>query len=221
MKKLISVADVEQALKDNQLSICIDDTTLITPAAKDLAKSKGISFTTGVAVEKACCNANAPVETKVTEPLAVDGGQALELVKQILINKIGGQALPVDGLIRDRDGQSGFQIVRCQNVEFDVFDTGIPGANVYYKELIGSADSPNISCGFLKIIQSSFPWQLCYDEMDIVLEGELSLTINGVLHKAKAGDVVYVPKGSDVIWGADEYVKLFYVTYPSNWAETM
>lgn len=217
MKKLITMSDVESALSNKQTTIAIDDNTLITPAAKDLAKAKGITFTEQISLSATPVGSQAMEAVADTAPST--GNQVLDLLQSILINKVGG-TVASDGLVRDKDA-SGLQIVRTQDVDFEVFDTGVPGANVQYKELIGYSDSPNISAGLLKIVGSKFPWKLLYDEIDIVLEGELNITINGVKRTAKAGDVLYVPKNSDVIWGADEYAKVFYVTYPANWAETM
>ncbi|WP_298703218.1 cupin domain-containing protein [uncultured Veillonella sp.] len=221
MKKLITVSDVESALSKQQVTIAIDDNTLITPAAKDLAKAKDITFIEQISLEPTKPCAKTEVVGAIGGAVGVPstGNQVLDLLQSILVNKVGG-SVASDGLVRDKDA-SGLQIVRAQDVDFDEFDTGVPGANVQYKELIGYSDSPNISAGLLKIVGSKFPWKLLYDEIDIVLEGELNITINGVKRTAKAGDVLYVPKNSDVIWGADEYAKVFYVTYPANWAETM
>lgn len=226
LKKLITASDVESALSKKQFTIAVDDNTLITPAARDVAKENGITFTEDISLSAA------PTCTSGAEPAAAaqvagsapvgavpTGNQLIDLLQSILVNKIGG-TVASDGLVRDKDA-SGLQIVRGQDVDFEVFDTGVPGTNVQYKELIGYSDSPNISAGLLKIVGSQFPWTLLYDEIDMVLEGELSITINGVKRTAKAGDVLYVPKNSEVIWGADEYAKVFYVTYPANWAETM
>lgn len=228
LKKLITASDVESALSNKQFTIAVDDNTLITPAARDVAKENGITFTEDISLSAvpACTKSVEPVVEAATAPVAnapvgavPTGNQLIDLLQSILVNKIGG-TVASDGLVRDKDA-SGLQIVRAQDVDFEVFDTGVPGANVQYKELIGYSDSPNISAGLLKIVGSKFPWTLLYDEIDMVLEGELSITINGVKRTAKAGDVLYVPKNSEVIWGADEYAKVFYVTYPANWAETM
>jgi ethanolamine utilization protein EutQ len=105
-------------------------------------------------------------------------------------------------------------------VQFENFDTGKPGTNVAYREVISKTES-QMSAGFLTIEQSSFDWELSYEEIDIVLEGSLSVTINGETHHATQGDVLFVPKGSMVTWSSSGYVKLFYVTYPANWAELM
>jgi ethanolamine utilization protein EutQ len=64
----------------------------------------------------------------------------------------------------------------------------------------------------------SFPWKLDYDEIDYVLEGELHVTIDGRVLVAKVGDVVSIPKGSRIVFGTPSRVKVFYVTYPADWA---
>ena len=38
-------------------------------------------------------------------------------------------------------------------------------------------------------------WTLTYDEIDIVLEGELVITRGGEQVRGKTGDVIYIPKG--------------------------
>ncbi len=62
-----------------------------------------------------------------------------------------------------------------------------------------------------------FPWTLDYDEIDLVLEGELHIRHNGQTHVGKAGDVLYIPKGSAIEFGTTSKVRFFYVTYPANW----
>lgn len=215
MKRLITVSDVEKAVANKKSLIMIDSNTLVTPAARDMAKAKGVALTEGscqyqphVVVE----SQNDMVKTITSQPVP-HGEQLLDAIKSILLNKIEG--CPESG--EKKTGK--FQIVPASCDGYEVFDTGVPGTHVEYKEVVSASDSPNISSGFLKIIQSSFPWKVLCDEMDIVLEGAVSVTIDGVKRVAHAGDVIYIPPNSEVIWGAEEYAKLFYVTYPANWAE--
>jgi ethanolamine utilization protein EutQ len=67
--------------------------------------------------------------------------------------------------------------------------------------------------------EDSFPWKLTYEEIDYVIEGELAITINGKTYNGQPGDVFYIPKGSDIVFGTPSSVKIMYVTYPANWAE--
>ena len=80
----------------------------------------------------------------------------------------------------------------------------------------------DMSSGFLTIDQSSFEWELTgYEEIDFVVAGSLQLTINGITRRAVQGDVIFIPKGSRVTWQAEGFVKLFYTTYPADWADQM
>ena len=58
MKKLICTKEVEEAEKQGQKVIYIDENTLVTPAAKDAAINAGIEFVCGQAPE-ACAAAPA------------------------------------------------------------------------------------------------------------------------------------------------------------------
>ncbi|WP_242832481.1 cupin domain-containing protein [Desulfosporosinus orientis] len=55
--------------------------------------------------------------------------------------------------------------------------------------------------------------------MDYVIEGDFVLEVAGQTFRAKAGDVVYIPKGSQVVFSSPNFCKVFYYTYPANWAD--
>lgn len=210
MKQLITVADVKAAVESNSKSITVDTHTIITPAAKDYAKDKGILF-----LEDCCCHTNCE-ETVVGNTGEINVDKVLNALKSIVM----GQGGLTNEFSRKKDSKSGFQIVRGQaDIGFEVFDTGVPGNKVWYKEVLSPSESPHMAAGLLKMMDSSFPWHLSYDEVDYVLEGSVTITINGEEYTAYAGDVIYIPKDADVVWTAKEYVKLLYITYPANWAD--
>jgi ethanolamine utilization protein EutQ len=64
-----------------------------------------------------------------------------------------------------------------------------------------------------------FAWTLTYDEVDIVLEGELVITRAGEQVSGRAGDVIFIPKGSSITFGTPSYTRFVYVAYPANWNE--
>jgi ethanolamine utilization protein EutQ len=217
MKKLISVKDVEAFEKQGQKVVCIDKKTIITPAAKDAAKIYGIEFS----FEKVS------FEEKPSVPANLYGGEidsnliytALKALADKgllkgLMDALNLQAKPYQA---ERDG-GGLKIVRGNTVKYDVFETGNPNDKVFYQELI-SKDESQMSAGFLTIEQSSFEWDLTYEEVDYVIEGTVMVTINGKTYTAYPGDVLYVPKGSKVIWGSPDKARIFYTTYPANWAD--
>ena len=61
-----------------------------------------------------------------------------------------------------------------------------------------------MSAGFLVIENSKFDWELTYEEIDYVIEGTLTVEINGKTYTAYPGDVLFVPAGSKVVWGSPD-----------------
>ena len=54
-----------------------------------------------------------------------------------------------------------------------------------------------------------------------MIEGTLTVTIDGTTYTAHAGDVLFVPSGSKVTWGSPNKARVFYATYPANWADLL
>ncbi|KAA8674395.1 cupin domain-containing protein [Clostridium sp. MT-14] len=233
MKKLICVKDVDDAEKQGQKTVYIDCNTIITPSAKDAARARGIEFSTETQVCKtkepcetksSCETKNSSVE-KAPEPLKnCESGISSDMIYKVL--KVMMDKGLLKGVLDSVSNKpyvaesdcSGLKLVRGNSVKFDTFDTGNPNAKVCYQELISKDDS-SMSAGFLTIDHSSFDWKLTYEEIDYVIEGTLTITLNGKTFTVHPGDVLYVPSGSKVIWGSPDKVKLFYVTYPANWAD--
>ncbi|QUH19594.1 cupin domain-containing protein [Alkaliphilus sp. B6464] len=222
MKKLICAKDVEAAGNQGEKVICIDSNTIITPSAKDVAKACGIEFST----EASVCESKSACEAKVAETVKNCGeGLDSEMIYNLLKTMMDKGLLNgiLDSIMKPKPyeaetASNGLKVVRGSSVKFDTFDTGNPNAKVSYQELISKEESA-MSAGFLTIDNSKFDWELTYEEIDYVIEGTLTVTIDGKTLTAYPGDVVYVPSGSKVIWGSPDKAKVFYVTYPANWAD--
>lgn len=217
MKKLICAKDIETFLKEESKVFYISDDMIITPSAKDLAKANGIEF-----LNEVC-----KCEVKTSDTLKncsenIDCEKFLELFKSMMQKGILQEML--DCLKKEKNmpydfeaDSSGLKVVRGNTVKMDVFDTGDPDVKAYFQELV-SKDESKISAGFLVIENSSFPWELTYEEIDYVIEGTLTIEINGKKFTAYPGDVLFVPSGSKVVWGSPDKARIFYATYPANWA---
>jgi len=223
LKKLVCATEVKAAAEKGQKLFSVDCNTIITPSAKDLAKQLGVEFTIDssdslLAGNQICKDSS--LQKKETSETVIDKDMIYQVVKAVLTNSLLASVRPSPEAPFRADGdlKSGLKIVRSRTVKLETFDTGDPSTNVAYREVVSKDDS-QMSAGFLTIEKSSFEWELAYQEIDIVLEGSLSITINGETYHAHQGDVLYVPKGSKVTWSSADYVKLFYVTYPANWAE--
>jgi ethanolamine utilization protein EutQ len=111
----------------------------------------------------------------------------------------------------------GIKLVKGSDVHLGVFPGAGADKQVGIADVITSADGAPIAAGFMAWSQCFFPWTLDYDEIDLVLEGELHIRCNGQTFVGKAGDVFYIPKGSAIEFGTTTAVRFFYVTYPANW----
>ena len=220
LKKLICAKDIEALILKGEKVFCVDGSEIITPSAQDLAKNNGIVFNTKALEPKV-------QQVDVKKPLSIEGMDSemmLNIFKAMMdkglleqmLECLKGKNLPYEV---DKDS-SGLKVVRGSSVKMDVFDTGNPDNKVYFQELVSKEES-KMSAGFLIIENSKFDWELTYEELDYVIEGTLTVEINGKTYTAHAGDVLFVPSGSKVVWGSPDKARVFYATYPANWADLL
>ncbi|MFI3086347.1 cupin domain-containing protein [Streptococcus sp. 2022WUSS037] len=206
MAKLIIAKDILACKEANQ-SICyIEKGTIVTPAAQDEAKKYGISF-------ECCANRSTDTEQQIT------ADEILDILKNLLIHNSDKSANNMRPY-RFVSHTNGMKLVRGSTVRMDDFDTGTPNTKVGFQELVGQHES-KMSAGFLTIESSKFAWKLPYEEIDYVISGTVTIEIDGQTFVAREGDVLFIPSGSDVVWGSPDNAKLFYTTYPSNWSDLL
>ena len=114
---------------------------------------------------------------------------------------------------------SGLVLVRGDTVKLARLPGAGPDKNVGLADVITARDGSPMTAGLMSWGRAdSFAWSLDYDEVDLVLEGVLQITIEGRMLEGRAGDVFYIPKGSKILFGTPWRTKVFYVTYPADWA---
>lgn len=223
MKRLICAGDIE-ALSNEGKKVCVvGPQTIVTPAARDAADTFGITFCDEepkAEPVKAVSSEKAPAEICGTDGITSD--QIYQMLKVLMDKGLLGELLKCcnNKPYESESHANGLKVVRGKTVKMDVFDTGDPNATAYYQELVSKEES-HMSAGFLVIDHSEFAWELTYEEIDYVIEGTLTVTIDGKKYTANAGDVLFVPSGSKVIWGSPDKARVFYSTYPANWADLL
>lgn len=91
-------------------------------------------------------------------------------------------------------------------------------SNVYITDMFTVEESPRLGCGLMELDNTDFPWTLNYDEMDVVLEGTLVIkNPDGTKVEAKQGEVIFIPKGSSIVFSTPFYTKFLYIVYPADW----
>ena len=85
-------------------------------------------------------------------------------------------------------------------------------------EICGAADLSALGSGFARMTNARFPWTIRYDEVLLVVEGEVTVhTADGAL-TAGPKDTIYLPKGTALEYEAQSAL-IFYAIHPANWAD--
>lgn len=95
--------------------------------------------------------------------------------------------------------------------------TGNPSHRVYTRDLFSLEESPRLGAGIMEMEETTFPWTLHYDEVDYVMEGELTILCKDRSLTAKAGELIFIPKGSEIQFSVKKKARFLYVTYPADW----
>jgi ethanolamine utilization protein EutQ len=113
------------------------------------------------------------------------------------------------------------KVVRMANAQVEPFLEGktTPGTNVWLKDVVVTQDRSPMGAGYMSLDKGEMQWTLTYDEIDIVLEGELVITRGHEQVRGKTGDVIYIPKGSNITFGTPSWTRFVYVVFPVNWNE--
>ncbi len=118
------------------------------------------------------------------------------------------------------------KVVRGASVQMERFLEGVevPGTNTRLKDVITTEDRGPMGAGFMALDAppggvGQMAWTLNYDEIDIVLEGELVITRGNEQVRGGPGDVIYIPKGSSITFGTPSRTRFVYVVFPVNWNE--
>jgi ethanolamine utilization protein EutQ len=79
---------------------------------------------------------------------------------------------------------------------------------------LGLTTAAPCASGFMGWSNNLFPFTRTSDEINLVLEGELQFHVGQSLISAKAGDVMWVPKGAQGKIGTPNSVRYFFLSYP-------
>lgn len=99
----------------------------------------------------------------------------------------------------------------------DRLDTGVATDQVYTRDLLTLDESPRLGLGLMTMEKTTFPWHLDYDEVDYVIEGRLDIIVGDEVMSAGPGEVLFIPKGSDIKFSVKDKARFIYVTYPADW----
>ncbi len=227
MKKLITANDIRaaHARGEEEISVVLR-ASIITPEAREVAELLGVAIKE---CDESAPEATVPVEEGKTESQRIretiiaqlPEGQFTESLVAQLMDKVmkEKQSLVLGDMqpsFKAVTGKGGVKVIDGSSVKFGRFDGAEPHC-VGLTDLVTEQDGSSRAAGFMQWENAFFPWTLNYDEVDMVLEGELHVRHEGETMVAKAGDVMFIPKGSSIEFGTPSTVRFLYVAWPANW----
>ena len=223
MKTLVSASTVTECRERGQTTISAPQlSTIVTPEARDLAAKWGITLDPSAPTELVTssdevASAVQQIQQQVSAQLppgSADAGLIEQLVRKALQDM---EPAAATGSCQRQVADNGVVLVRGNSVQMGRFD-GVPGKNIGLTDVITGADQSRMSAGYMSWDNAFFPWTLNYDEVDVVLEGELHIRAGGKTYVGKPGDTFFIPSGASIEFGTPSSVRFVYVTYPADWA---
>ncbi|PAQ94633.1 ethanolamine utilization acetate kinase EutQ [Escherichia coli] len=227
MKKLITANDIREAHArgEQAMSVVLRASIITTPEAREVADLLG--FTITECEESTPATVSVPVEKTESQRIRetiiaqLPEGQFTEslvaqLMEKVMKEKQSLEQGAMQPSFKSVTGKGGIKVIDGSSVKFGRFDGAQPHC-VGLTDLVTGDDGSSMAAGFMQWDNAFFPWTLNYDEIDMVLEGELHVRHEGETMIAKAGDVMFIPKGSSIEFGTTSSVKFLYVAWPANW----
>jgi ethanolamine utilization protein EutQ len=191
-RRLFSAAEIRTRKECGETRIELAPDDLVTPEAVDVAKDLGIAL---VRMER--------------DPLEADVRAVVKAMSGGALDRRPPQARGVK-----------VRLVRGNQAQTEPFGVDVkrPDMNIRTKDVITAGDGSQMGAGLMSFEQGSFPWTLNYDEIDYVIEGELEIRVGDESYIGSAGDVIFIPRGTSILFCTSTRCRFLYVTYPANWS---
>jgi ethanolamine utilization protein EutQ len=117
----------------------------------------------------------------------------------------------------DKSGVISMKLPLFNTTEENRLNTGDSSHQVYTKDLVSLEESPRMGIGLMVMENTTFNWHLSYDELDYIIEGKLTIVVDGRKIEASAGETIFIPKDTDIQFSVADKARFLYVTYPADW----
>lgn len=213
-KQLIVADDVRLAAERGEKHIRLQGPrAIVTAQARSLAQELGLVFEEGAA----SASDAAPVHSGGIDHEAVrrvveaqTHGQASEAIMQEVLRRIAQEQVPAQPQAAP-DAPSVRKVTSlCPSPK-----TSASSVNVSQLDLgtLGLTQAQPCASGFMGWSKNTYPFKRDSDELHLVLEGELNYEVGEATLTAKAGDVMWLPKGAQGKVGTATSVRYFFLSY--------
>src|SRR5579863_3594485 len=80
--------------------------------------------------------------------------------------------------------------------------------------VVNAGYSTELGAGIGVFENCAIPWTVTYDEVLFIKDGRLDLRVGKKLYRAEAGDILWIPAGTDLVYEAKKKVIFFYAVHP-------
>lgn len=223
-KCIIAVTDVLEAAQRGDKRIAANPAEcIVTPGARDKAAELGILISEGADIQagvpaKPSEAVPPPTEALVREvcarmkerlPSGVAAQELERLVRSAVAARLGGGGPPAEpGTPQHVSCADGVCFISGARL----LESGSGPVPVAEKALVAEAircgDDVKLSGGYMEWQKAAFSRTVEFPEIGIVIEGELHLEVGGKTLVAKAGDMVYLPQGAQVVYSTPGRVRV-------------
>lgn len=211
MGKTIITANNVQGAHHSGGELRIPKDAIVTPLAWDMARDLGV---------KIHCDADSTaMPNKVNMPATETDADMVSKVRSIVTSLLGAEAVAKGAASASSSEKWPVRLAKMADFKGEKFTHPGPPPDMQVTTVDAVDDSHGspIAAGYMTLTKGEFEWTFGYDEIQVILEGELHLGGDGGGKVGRPGDIFYVPKGSKITFGTPNWTKFVYVTFPANW----
>jgi ethanolamine utilization protein EutQ len=91
------------------------------------------------------------------------------------------------------------------------------GENCSVGVVCGTEMGGELGTGFARFDKARIPWTTRYDEVVLVLDGVLTVHIDGAAHRLGKHDCLWIPEGTALVYESGDAL-VYYAIHPVNWS---
>jgi len=219
-KRLITEQDIQQAAAQGRRAVAVPpDQCIVTPMARDAADALGITLEevgAGAAVASTPAGSAPEVTGLVQEvvsrlrsrlPADVSPDRLEAVVREVVTTRLANAAAIRPAAVTAA-GAGGLRLISGRQAMAPSSAPVHEQGQVQLSEVLSAGTAGGLSAGFLAWENASFRRRVETHEIDIVIDGELQVTVDDETVTGGPGDMVVLPAGVEAVYHAPSAVRL-------------